>query len=252
MKLPSRKTLLANAACLLLLAWLYGGDLLDGLRARDAEVSAFTVLPSVNRPAGVLVLGVLALGGVVWGLMRRRGDEYKGYRLLPILLVGALFVDLVVAESRMPLGSTDLATMSLQYFHQLAQEQATQEAVSADPALLRPLLDKLGRPPYLVRGQPLQGYTLQVREGCEGPVRSAPGIQPGTFIYCVAPGRKGAWLTLVGLPAERRFGEPDVLSVGGEVRFLLVRPIPPDTDTPDTPPPVQEREEGEALPPPEP
>jgi hypothetical protein len=43
----------------------------------------------------------------------------------------------------------------------------------------------------------------------------------------VAPGRKGAWVTLVGLPAERRFGMPDVVSMGGEPRFLLVEPSPP-------------------------
>ena len=119
----------------------------------------------------------------------------------------ALFVDLMVAEPRMPLQSLDLATMSLQYFQELAQQQATADAVPTDPAVLRPLLEKLpGRPPYLVRGQPAAAYTLQVRQDCEGPARSAPGLQPGTLIYCVAPGRKGAWITLVGLPAERRFG----------------------------------------------
>jgi hypothetical protein len=235
MTFPSRKTLLANAACVVLLAWLYGGDLLDGLRARSAEVSAFTELPPLIRPAGVLALGAVALGVGMWGLLRRRGDDFKGYRLLPLLLVGALFVDLVFAERRMPLDSTDLATLSLQAFHDLAQQQATPDAVPADPAVLSPLLEKLGRPPYLVWGQPASQYTLQVRRDCEGPVRSALGLQPGTFIYCVAPERKGAWITLVGLPAERRFGAPDVVSVGGEARFLLVQPLPPeDEEGPDT------------------
>ncbi|MDY7228568.1 hypothetical protein [Hyalangium rubrum] len=233
MTLPSRKTLLANGISLLLLAWLYGGDLSDGLRARTAEVSAFTEPPSVGRPAVVLTLTVLALCVGLWGLLRRRTDTFKGYRLLPIVLVGALFVDLVFAERKMPLGSTDLASMSLQYFSEQAQQRATRDSVPADPALLSSLMGELGRPPYLIRGQPAQGFTLQVRQDCEGPVSSAPGLQPGTLIYCVAPERKGAWITLVGLPAERRFGTPDVLSVGGEVRFMLVQPLEPEGLTPE-------------------
>jgi hypothetical protein len=224
----SRKTLVINGICLLLLAWLYGGDLSDALRARSAEVSAFTELPPLIPPAVVLTFGALALGVLVWGLLRRQGDDFKGYRLLPIVLVGGLFVDLVLAEKRSPLSATDVASMSLQYFHDMAQQMATPQAVPAEPSVLHPLLDKLGRPPYLVRGQPSSGYTLQVRQDCEGPVRSAAGLQPGTFIYCVAPERKGAWITLVGLPAEQRFGLPDVLSVNGEARFLVVQPSIPE------------------------
>jgi hypothetical protein len=225
MTLPSRKILLANAGCLALLAWLYGGDVSDALQARSAEVSAFTELPSMVRPSVVLVLGALALGAALWGLLTRRGDDYKGYRLLPIVLVGALFVDLVFAERRTPLGSLDLASLALRSFQEQAQELATTSAVPANPAVLSPLLEKLGRPPYLVRGQPLSQYTLQVREGCTGPVGSAPGLQPGTFIYCVAPGRKGAWITLVGLPAGRRFGLPEVISANDEPRFVVVEPV---------------------------
>jgi hypothetical protein len=227
MTLPSRKILVANAGCLGLLAWLYGGDVSDALQARSAEVSAFTELPPLVRPSAVLVLGALALGAALWGLLRHRGEDYKGYRLLPIVLVGALFVDLVFAERRSPLGSLEVASLSLRSFQEQAQQLATAEAVPADPAVLSPLLESLGRPPYLVRGQPASRYTLQVRQDCESPVSSAPGLQPGTFIYCVAPGRKGAWITLVGLPAGKRFGLPEVLSVDGEPRFMLVEPVIP-------------------------
>lgn len=229
MTLPSRKVLLANAVCLLGLLWIYGGDARDALQAQSAEASAFLSLPDLLRPSIVLGLTVLAVGGVVWGLLRRQGDDFKGYRLLPILLVGALFVDMVFAERRTGLPSSQLADMSLQYFQGLVQQQATTDAVPADPAQLRSLLEKLpGHPPYLVRGQPSEAYTLQVRQDCEGPVRSASGLQLGTLIYCVAPGRKAAWITLVGLPAERRFGTPEVLSVEGEARFYLVQPLPPE------------------------
>ena len=40
MTLPSPKSLLANAGCLLLLAWLYGGDVRDALLARSSEVAS--------------------------------------------------------------------------------------------------------------------------------------------------------------------------------------------------------------------
>jgi hypothetical protein len=230
---PSRKTLLINGGCLLLVAWLYGGDLSDAIRAREAEVSAFSALPPLVPPALVLVAGTLALGVAVWGMLRGRGDDFKGYRLLPIVLVCGLFIDLVFAERRSPLSPTDVASMSLQKFHGMAQELATADAVPADPAVLHRLLEDFGPPPYLVRGQPAGEYTLQVRQDCDGPVRSASGLQPGTFIYCVAPERKGAWITLVGLPAERRFGLPDVLSVNGETRFLVVQPALPDAPSPE-------------------
>jgi hypothetical protein len=229
----SRTTLIINGGCLLLVAWIYGGDLSDAIRARDAEVSAFTALPPLIPPAIVLALGTLALGVAVWGMLRRRGDDFKGYRLLPIVLVSGLFMDLVFAEGRSLLSSAEVANMSLRKFHDMAQELATADAVPDDPAVLHRLLEDFGRPPYLVRGQRSSEYTLQVRQNCEGPVRSASGLQPGTFIYCVAPERKGAWITLVGLPAEQRFGLPDVFSMNGETWFLVVLPAIPDAPSPE-------------------
>ncbi|ADO74116.1 hypothetical protein [Stigmatella aurantiaca] len=228
MKGPSGKTLVANVAAWGLLAWLYGGDLADALRARSAEVAAFSQLPSLWRPAAVLSVAVGSVGAAVWGLLHRRGDDYKGYRLALLVLVGALFLDLIAAERRVPVGSWDLASLALQRFHGLAQERATSGEVPADPRILSALLKELGGPPYLVRGEPVREYTLQVRENCEGPVRSAAGLLPGTLLYCVAPQRQGAWVSLVGLPAERRFGPADVLSQGGETRFLLVQPVKQD------------------------
>ncbi|MBU8899303.1 hypothetical protein DRW03_04700 [Corallococcus sp. H22C18031201] len=230
---PSRKTLLGNAASLAAIGWIYGGDLLDALRARGAEVAAFGELPSASRPAEVLVLAAGTAAVTVWGLLRRKPEGFKGYRLPPILLVGALFVDLVFAESRVPIASADMASMSLQRFQEAAQQLATPLSVPADPRVLQSLLAELGRPPYLQHGQPVGEYTLQVREDCQGPVREAPGLRPGTLLYCVAPERKGAWVTLVGLPVEKRFGTPEVLSAGGEPRFVLVRPHEAGDDAQD-------------------
>jgi len=226
MKLPSRLTLLGNALSLLLIAWIYGGDLSDAVRARGADVAAFMALPSLERPAVVLVVAALAAVVAVAGLLQGKAEGFKGYRLLPIVLVGALFMDLVLSEGHTPLTSTDISSMALQRFHQLAQERTSQLEVPDDPRILQPMLEELGRPPYLVQGEQLQAYTLQVRKDCDGPVREAPGLRPGTLIYCVAPERLGAWVTVVGLPAEERFGPPAIVSVGGEARFLLVRPIP--------------------------
>lgn len=227
MKLPSTKTLTVNVACFLALAWLYGGDLLDAVRAHGAEVSAFLEPPRLAWPAVVLAATLGVLGVVAWGLWRGRGEDFKGYRLLPILLVCSLFVDLVFSENQVPLLPEDVATLSLSHFQEQAQALASEKAVPADPAVLRPLLEELGAPPYLVRGARVASWSLQVRENCEGPIREAPGAQVGTILYCVAPGREVAWATLVGLPAGERFGTPSVLAEEGEPRFVVVQASPP-------------------------
>jgi len=225
MKLPSTKTVVANAACLGVLLWLYGGDLLDGLRARNAEVSAFMTPPRVTWPAVVLVALVVVLGVVLWGLVRERPDNFKGYRLLPILLVCALFIDLALLENQVPLSPEDVAIMSVGQFEQRAQALVKGTTVPSDPAVLRSVVEQMGQPPYLVRGTRAPAWSLQVRENCEGPVAEAPGLEVGTFIYCMAPDRKVAWVSLVGLPAGERFGHPAVLSRDGEPYVGIVEPV---------------------------
>jgi hypothetical protein len=230
MKLPSLKTLLGNAASLLALAWLYGGDLLDASRARSAEVSAFLELPPLVWPAVVLAATVGVLGAVLWGLVRGRGEDFKGYRLLPILLLCALFIDLVRAENQVPLRPEDLSALALSQFEEKAEALSDGRTVPSDPAVLQPLLTGLDAPPYLVRGQRAAAWSLQVRPGCEGPVREAPGLAVGTLIYCVAPDRKTAWVSLVALPAGERFGLPAVLSVNGQPHVAVVQPTPSEEE----------------------
>ncbi|MCY1081018.1 hypothetical protein [Archangium lansingense] len=224
MKLPPLKTLLANAICLATLAWLYGGELLDASRARSAEVSAFLEPPAVLWPAVVLAATVGVLGVVLWGLVRGRGEDFKGYRLLPILLVCALFFDLLLAEQQMPLRPEDVAAMVVSQFKDKAEALADGRTVPSEPAVLQPLLAELEPPPYLVRGQRVPAWSLQVRQACQGPVREAPGLAVGTLIYCVAPGRERAWVSLVALPAGERFGLPSVFSVEGEPYVAVVQP----------------------------
>lgn len=236
MKLPSTKTLVINALCLLALLWLYGGDLWDALRARGAEVSAFLAPPPLVWPIVVLAATAAVLGVVLWGLSREQPEGFKGYRVMPILLVCALFVDLVLAESRVPLRPVDVATMSLGRFQEAAQALSTRSAVPTDPAVLRPLLDDMGQPPYLVKGVRAPAWSLQVREGCQGPVKEAPGLSVGTFIYCVSPQRDTAWVTLVALPVGERFGLPAILSEGGEPHVAVVQPALPEGDAEAAPP----------------
>lgn len=228
MKLPAFKTFLSNVLCLAALVWIYGGDLLDAFRARSAEVSAFLAPPPVVWPAVVLVAMGGVLSVVLWGVGRGRGEDFKGYRLLPILLVTALFFDLVLLEDQVPLRPEDVASMSLSHFQERAQALVNGRIVPSDPAVLRPLVEELGQPPYLVRGTRAQAWSLQVRQECQGPVKEAPGLEAGTLIYCVAPGRETAWVTLIGLPAGTRFGPPSVLSVEGEPHVVVVQPILPE------------------------
>ncbi|RKG64347.1 hypothetical protein D7V80_27310 [Corallococcus sp. CA054B] len=220
---PSRKTLLTNVLCLGALGWIYGGDLSDALSARTAEVSALLTPPSAVRASVVLGLAGVGLAVFVAGLLRKKPEDFKGYRLLPILLVLALFLDLVLAEGRTPLDPPEMAAVALQRFQNEAQKLATVESVPSRAQVLQPLVDALGAPPYLERGTSVPAYTLQVRTDCEGPARGAPGTRAGTLLYCVARDGKQAWVTLVGLPAEVRFGAPAVLSHRGEPRVAVVR-----------------------------
>jgi hypothetical protein len=223
MTLPSRKTLLANAASLSALVWLYGGDLRDAFRAREAEVAAYTRLPSVGVPAVVVALTACVTAVVVWGLVRRRDDTFKGYRLLPILLVVTLMGDLVRAESIGLLGSADLTSAAMAELRDAAAELATPDAVPTDPAVLGPLVERLGPAPYLARGQPVGPFALDIREGCTAPASDARGARPGTLIYCVGKDRRQAWLSAVGLPRERRFGgAPELVASQGVIHMARV------------------------------
>ena len=232
MTLPSRQTLLVNLLCLLVLSWLYGGDLLDAVRARSAEVSAFLAPPPLVWPAVVLCVMLGALGVGVWGLAHGQGEGFKGYRLLPIVLVTALFFDLVLSENQMPLRSEDVAFMSLGRFRDEVEPLIRGGKVPTSPEVLLPVVEAMGQPPYLVRGVRAAAWSLQVRQGCQGPVEQAPGLELGTFIYCVAPGADRAWVSLVALPAGKRFGFPEVLSSEGHTSFALIQFVPPEEEAP--------------------
>jgi hypothetical protein len=233
----------------------------DGLRSRSAEVSAFLAPPPLVWPLVVLGLLVGAVGVGLWGVTHGRAEGFKGYRLLPILLVGALFVDLVLAEGQAPLRTEEVAALSLEQFQERAQGLVRAGKVPVDPEVLRPAVEELGPPPYLVHGERAGAFSLQVRQNCDGPVAEAPGMTVGTLLYCVAPDKARAWVSLVGLPAGVRFGPPAVYSAQGKPLEVLVQdPGPPEKipegvlpfDLPEPGAQADEPEAGEGAPAPTP
>jgi hypothetical protein len=219
----SRRSSVALLVSAAVLAWLYGGDLLDYWRAKHAEVSAMSELPRLWFACTAL-LGTIAGGAAAaWARRTKSSPDYRAYRLLPIWAVLALFVDFLVLQSASPLSSAEELWLGLHAFQRRAQEVADERGLPRDAQGLSDVLDALGSgPPYLEQGAPAREYRLQVRHDCAGPVEEAPGSGVGTILYCVSGDGRTAWITAVALPAEQRFGPPRVFSVGGQVRALVV------------------------------
>ena len=220
-----RAILVADAITLLFALFWWGGDLVRVTRARHAPVSAMRELP--NAPFAIAALAICGLAALVAiaGLARGRDAAFKGFRLLPIGAVVMLFADLfVVPTDRVPVPSAQQLSIAMQLFAHQASQRIDAGRVPTDEALLSSLASSLGTPPYLLRGRPAPGYRVQVRLGCSGPLHEAPGAEVGTLLYCVSPDEKKAWVSAVGLPAERDFGAPAVFSRAGVVQWVEVGP----------------------------
>ena len=234
MKLPPA-LLGVNAVCFAVLAWLYGADLSDYVRARSSAAAALTELPRIAFAIPVLVLTLVAGGVVALAALKRRDSAFKGYRLLPILLVVAIFVDVfVLSETRVPISSADQSAIALHLFARTLSLMSRNQTVPSDASALDQMVHEMGPPPYLEHGRRPDRFALQVRENCEGPIDSAPGARAGTLLYCVSKDRRQGWLTLVGLPAEQRFGDPAIFTRGGKIQFTTVAPAPPGGGDPAT------------------
>jgi hypothetical protein len=225
MKLPGRLTVGIHLAGVGALAWLYGGDLIEYRRALGAEVAAMTELPNAALAVGACLAGAAALGVALWSVLRGKPAGFRGYRVLPIVVVVVVFVDLfVLGAARGPgIPSPAAFNATLDQFAEKARERSKPGAVLADAQALDGLLAALGRPPYLSRGVRVPRYSLVLREGCEGPVTLAGGAPVGTVYYCVSAARDRAWVTGVALPVEQRFGAPAVFSAGGTPRGWLIQ-----------------------------
>ena len=150
--------------------------------------------------------------------------------MLPVCLAVALFIDLfLISGSRGPnFSSTTQLAMATQALVESLNGMSEDKTVLADPGKISAMVSQMGEPPYLVRGKRPEHFSLQVRKDCQKPVLEAPGIQVGTVLYCLAPGDKWAWVTVVGLPAEQTFGEPAVFSLGGAEQWWVVEAKDPD------------------------
>ncbi len=216
-KLPKR-TWLPAAFALLLLVWIYGGELLDALRAARAEVAALTVPPNPWFAGGVALLALGAVAVFAWGLAKGRDAAFRGYRLLPILAVVALCAHLFLLPAGAPLPSSAQLGQDVQAFAAEARQQVppgglpSQEALEAIAASLPP-------PPYLVRGARPRAYALSLRTGCDGPATDVAGASAGTLLVCVAQDGRHAWVTAVALPIGQRFGPPQLFGMGGAPFF---------------------------------
>lgn len=218
----------ADGVSLALLTWLYVGDLGDALAAKTAAVAAMRALPSPAFPSLALVVTFAAAVPAVVGVARRRGAEFKGYRLLPIAALVLLFIDFfAIFGQRPPLGTVEQVSLAL---HRLAQEAMAQASPVAVPEarVLDGLTASLGPPPYLVKGEPLTAWRLETRTGCQGAATERGEAVAGTIVYCVSADRSVAWLTAVGLPAGRVTGEPQVVARGGVPVAAVVTSRPPD------------------------
>ena len=179
-------------------------------------MAALTALPRVYFAAGVLLFAVGAAAMFVEGALRGRDGSFRGYRLLPILAVLALSADLFFLP---PLGGprevSALARRDVNAFAAAAQAMATPASVPTSAGALERAARELGRPPYLVRAERPERYAVRVRTGCQGPAANAQGEGAGTLVYCVAADSLHAWVTVVALPIEQKFGAPAVLSLSG-------------------------------------
>ena len=230
--MKSRVTLLINGLCGLSLAWLYLGDALDSLHARTAEVSAYLEPPNLGFAVAVLLATAVGTGATVLGMVQRRQNNWRGYRLMPIVTVVVLFIDLFLFKaSQSPLNASDRTSLTLQTFAEAASAAASVTAVPQNSAELQAMVEQFGSPAYRVNGAPAKAWSVAVRQGCSGPVNARKDEPLGTLFYCVSVDLKAAWISAVTLPVGTYFGAPQLFTQHGELVFSTVNArIPEEPD----------------------
>jgi hypothetical protein len=233
------RALAMQALLLALLAFFYVGDWVRYARASAADTAWLGALPSL--PLAFVGTGVLALsaGLLAYGLAKGRAATWRGYRLGPIFGVVILFFDFAVLSSmRSPMRADERALWAVTALADGASQHASHRAVPDDRTLLASFLEDLGPVPFFVRGHRVPAWTLDMRSGCTGPATDAAGDGAGTLIYCLAPDRKRAWVTLVGLPLGETYGSPAVVSADepwSQVVAVSEEPVGPPAPSPAVP-----------------
>lgn len=210
------------------LGWLYGGDVVRWLQAQGAEVTALSDLPRLWL--GLLGTAVTVAGAVVLVQGRAQPASWKPKRLFTIGVLGLIFFDFVVLNSRRsPLTAEEQSVLAVQSVAEAANRMSAPEGVIRDPSLLQSFLSELGPVPFFVKGERVPAWKLELRERCQGPAADAREAEVGTVIYCVAPDRQRAWVTLVGTPLGQVFGPRAVVST--QQGFVgQVHAAPPEVD----------------------
>jgi hypothetical protein len=212
-----RAALIINGLCALLLGWLYGGDAADSLRAQSAEVSAYLEPPNLVFAMVALLATATGFGATVLGFVQKREKTWRGYRLMPIVIVVVLFIDLFLfSAAKSPLSSSDRTALTIQSLAEAATQAASPTAVPSSPRELQAMAEQFGPPPYRVNGEPVKAWSVVVRPGCAGPVTEVKGEPVGTLFYCLAADGQHAWVSAVGLPVGMYFGAPQLFTRGGE------------------------------------
>ncbi|MFO0594516.1 MAG: hypothetical protein U0228_04410 [Myxococcaceae bacterium] len=227
----------------LFLVWLYFGDLSRFVRAQSAEVVLMNQLPSL--PLSLLgVLVAIAFGASYFGRLSGRVSADDRRRALVLFVAGSLvFIDFtILASSHSPISAEARVVAAIDGFTQAANQNSSHVAVPTDLRSLDEWAREQGRPPIFVKGSPVEHWRVELHEGCTGPLVGAPGVPPGTLLYCIAPNHRQAWVTAVANELGHPFGPVSVIAPDGAFVGVvgLAREIPddePDERVWERPPP---------------
>lgn len=217
--------------------WVYGGEVTDTLALRSSEVAALSEAPNLTLAALVLAATFGAAAATLYGVVRRKTAAWRGYTAMPILLVVLLLGNLVfLSSSHSYVGSTELTLHRLNELANQANLLATPTQVPRAREL-ESLVPSMDAPPFLVRGERPKAWRLIERDGCSGPADDAKGEPVGTIVYCRASDGQQAWISVVALSLDHRFGPAAMMSRNGKVVAWQVttHPDPGPEDDSDAP-----------------
>lgn len=238
MSQPGQSSLRPSALVLqvllvLALGWLYLGDLQRWFAARSAEVSLLNDLP--NLPLAIVgsLVALGAAGVLAVGLVQKRPGAWRGFRLAPAAGVIVLFVDFAVLSStRSPFSSAEQAQLAVHVLADYASTLSTEDGVPRDVRVLEGVFEELGPVPFFSKGERVRAWSIELREGCDGPAADAQGRPPATLVYCVARDRRHAWVSLVGVASPEAFGPAAIVSTNPPWVALVDAPEPEKARSP--------------------